>query len=87
MTQKRLPNPRKAASLQELLQLMQAQHAAWDAENPNAPFPDEWDDLPVFGGVDPRGKRCLDDVPVWSWDEESVLVGESADELMIMSRN
>lgn len=42
----------------------------------------DWTDLPTFGGTEPR-----DTVGVWSWDATSLLVGTSADDLQIVTRD
>ncbi len=42
----------------------------------------DWTDLPVFGGDEPA-----DTAGVWSWDAMRLLVGSSADELMIVPRD
>ena len=48
----------------------------------HARHPEQWsDELPTFGGKEPN---CT--VGVWSWDEESVLVGTCADDLKILPR-
>ena len=41
----------------------------------------DWTDLPTFGGEQPA---CT--VQVWSWDAESLLVGDCADSLEIVAR-
>jgi len=38
-------------------------------------------DLPIFGGVTPEFTSA-----VWSWDEESLLIGEEIDDLEIVNR-
>ena len=50
----------------------------WMRENPNA----DWTDLPTFGGPDIHDTDC-----VWSWDENSVLVGEGKGDLEILRRD
>ena len=42
----------------------------------------DWTKLPSFGGEEPE-----DTTGVWSWDEKNVLVGESAYDLEIVSRD
>lgn len=41
----------------------------------------DWTDLPTFGGHEPA---CT--LQVWSWDAESLLVGDCADSLEIIAR-
>lgn len=43
---------------------------------------DDWHDLPTFGGTDPADTSY----PIWSWDAERLLVGESAEALEIIGR-
>jgi len=42
----------------------------------------DWTDLPTFGGEEPR-----DTLGVWSWDEDSLLVGTCADDLEVVARS
>lgn len=41
----------------------------------------DWSALPTFGGEEIEQPYC-----VWSWDAENIIIGESVDDLRIMSR-
>lgn len=41
----------------------------------------DWTELPTFGGAEPSDTRG-----VWSWDDESLLVGSCADDLEVVDR-
>lgn len=41
----------------------------------------DWTDLPVFGGEEPT-----DTSGIWSWDEAHLIVGTSASDLRLVSR-
>ena len=42
----------------------------------------DWSELPTFGGEEPA-----DTQGVWSWDEDSVLIGSCADDLKVVDRS
>jgi len=60
------------SSLRELFDLMKADH----------PSVGPWDNLPTFGGADPRNTA-----EVWSWNETHAIVGTCSSDINIESRD
>ena len=86
--------PEVVGNLEELLEFIKAfstitEYDQWafielERKYPNMPFVGyelDYSSLPTFGGEEPSETS-----EIWSWDNDSILVGRSADDMEIISR-
>lgn len=89
MSSLKIPEYKSARNLDELRVMLVADHAAHEKNFPDAVYPDDWSNLPLFGREDddPREADARDyGECVWSWSDDEVLCGRSADELVVVER-
>lgn len=66
-------------TLEALMERMQAGECWYDAPVKHGEL--DWSSLPTFGGDDP-----VDTVGIWSWDADSLLIGDDGSTLEIIDR-